>query len=185
MSALLVFVIFGATKASAAITINMRQTGGDVVFDFSGDLDLASNSPSPEFNENLFLIIWPGLGAINFAGPGIRMNKYEAVLSGPSSFGLGGVANPDFSTFGGLTIDPEVGDLYLPQGYLSGDSLSGSMTFQSDTFDTLGIDDESAPYVWTIAGSGDTITLRVVPEPSSALLLAGLGAAFSMRRRRR
>ncbi len=79
----------------------------------------------------------------------------------------------------------------LADGYVDETFISGSFTFTGTDLATLGIDD-STDYVWTVIGSGDTITLTFlvppVPEPSTltftALGLVGMGWLGRPRRKR-
>ena len=61
----------------------------------------------------------------------------------------------------------------LTQSYVSGSSLSGSLTFENTSLADMGITPGIGIMTATF-GSGDTLTVNAVPEPSS-LALAGLG----------
>ena len=70
--------------------------------------------------------------------------------------------------------------MWLPYGY-SGGPLSGTMTFWGETFSSLGMD--PGTYTWTLPN--DSVTLTIIPEPTTFTLL-GLGSlALVMGRRRR
>jgi hypothetical protein len=80
-------------------------------------------------------------------------------------------------------------DLKVPAGYVSGSPLSGTSTWSSSTFDSLGM--TKGTYVWSwgagALGAGDTLTLIVdadaVPEPTAAALaLTALCLTISRRR---
>lgn len=77
--------------------------------------------------------------------------------------------------------------LYLPSDYVSGSALDRALTFSSQSFQSLGI--AAGDYVYTLAGSRDTVTLRFqnasnVPEPGTMILaVLALGAAVSVRRK--
>ena len=173
--------------ARAAITINMQETGGDVVFFYSGSLDITGLAPAFT-NTSTDSFIEPGIRAwVVFGGPARPpLDQYSNALTGPREYGTGGNIDPDADSTGdvfGFSGDFNV--LRLPANYISGTRLSGMMTFGSTDFNTLGIDTASAPYVWSIVGTGDTITLQVIPEPTSALFLGCTGAMACLRRRRR
>ena len=57
---------------------------------------------------------------------------------------------------------------------MSGDPLSGSATYSGQSFASLGMDMGSYMWSWGSNGTADSLTLNVVPEPSTVLLL-GLG----------
>jgi hypothetical protein len=83
-----------------------------------------------------------------------------------------------------------VGGIVVPSGYVSG-SLSGTATYNNQTFANLGL--ASGTYVWTwgTGADADSLTLQIgpaaaVPEPPSLPLLAmglvGLGLVLRTRR---
>ena len=57
------------------------------------------------------------------------------------------------------------------------------MTWANTSLDSLGID-TSQVHTWTLRGTGDTITMSVVPESSSTALLLGIIALGLMAFRR-
>ena len=62
----------------------------------------------------------------------------------------------------------------LPDDWTSGSNVSGQMIWANTSLESLGID-TSQVHTWTLRGTGDTITMSVVPESSSyALLMGGL-----------
>ncbi|MEM6260744.1 MAG: PEP-CTERM sorting domain-containing protein [Planctomycetota bacterium] len=64
--------------------------------------------------------------------------------------------------------------------------MSGSTTFENNTIAGLGVDIGSDSYVWELGNTaGDTITLIVVPEPSSLALGFICFSGLIVRRRRR
>jgi hypothetical protein len=110
------------------------------------------------------------------------VDYYTGAITGPESLGNG---IDDFSSGAGDTfgfyINPSSGlrGVYVPQGYISGSYLSGIAVFQGFKTDQIHLN--PGTYVWTLPN--DTITLTVIPEPSTALLL--LPAAGLLFRRRR
>jgi len=77
----------------------------------------------------------------------------------------------------------------VPQGYVSGDALSDSMTFTGSTFADLGVTPGTYVWTWGTGHDADSFTLQIgptsVPEPASlALLSAGLVGLGLIRRKR-
>ena len=172
---------FFVSQAHGAITINMQESDGDVVFSYSGSLDIAGlTSGASGTGGNS---IHPQVSGMVFGG---YLEIYFGVLLGPTEFGPGSLTNANvgnagdaFASIGGFN------ELGLPFGYVSGTEIGGTMTFQSTDFSTLGIDTNTGPYVWTLTNAAaDTITLQVVPEPTSALFFCSTGALACLRRRR-
>ena len=71
--------------------------------------------------------------------------------------------------------------VFVPAGYSSGDPLGVSTaTWTGETLDSLGL--AIGSYTWTWAG--DSMTVNIVPEPTTALLLTTGLAGLAVRRRR-
>ena len=76
--------------------------------------------------------------------------------------------------------------LLVPQGYVSGNPLSGSATFDNATFASLGI--TPGTYTWTWGTGVDSFTLQIGPAGVSdagstlGLLLVALGGLFGLSR---
>jgi len=71
-------------------------------------------------------------------------------------------------------------------GYLSGSPILGTATFEDHTFESLGLNLGTYTWSWTATGGGDSITLDIIPEPSTLILLltAALGLLLHTRRKR-
>jgi hypothetical protein len=164
-----------AGRAEAGVIIDIFQSGSNVVATGSGSLDLTgmthvtTRMVQPSF-------IFPSAAAILVGSSGGDIDVYTP-LSGPASFGSGGLTSPASSGSGDLFgINRSTGQLAVPRGYVFGTSLSGSETFDNTTLSGLGL--TAGTYLFRLPG--DTLTVRIgsvaVPEPST-LALAGLGAA--------
>ena len=80
----------------------------------------------------------------------------------------------------------EVGNqLYVPQGYVSGDPLSDTSTYINQTFASLGVTPGTYEWIWG-TGSDKNFTLDIeapvppVPEPPSLALLAAAVAGLAL-----
>lgn len=180
--------------ARAVLTYSIYETGGNVVVEASGSLNLPATSVGTSFCNN---------GAALFTSGG------EAIITGPSE------NNPNFvfySTSGGPSSlipsqpgaqvhnAPSTGtqtclgvsnDNFGIIGYTSGDPISSTATFAGTTLASFGFTTTGLIGTWSL-DSGDTITVSVTapPSPSTSgvpapLPLLGTGAAFSFSRRLR
>jgi hypothetical protein len=71
-------------------------------------------------------------------------------------------------------------DVYGPTGYVSGNALSGTSTWDSTTIDGLGLTPGSYTVTWGTGSNADSITVNVGPAPApepGTLCLLGAGAA--------
>jgi hypothetical protein len=167
-----------AVSARAGFIMTLTEQGSNVVAIGSGTLDVTDLS--------LLTCIQitgmnPLVGAIRAGlagGPAAAhpCDFSDGGLSGPTSFGSGG--GPDFIEASGgsgdtVGVSGAIHDLTVPRGYVAGNALSDTSTYDNQTFSSLGV--TPGTYVWTW-GSGahmDSFTLVIgVPEPSGVLLLA-------------
>jgi hypothetical protein len=183
MTAALVLLAAGVARADSIYTVTLTQIGPNVVATGSGAIDLTgltsfgSAFASPE--------LYPDHGIIG-TGPSGTIDLYTG-SSGPFSFGPGSAAFPS-STSGDSVFLEDFGlDIDVPQGYVSGTSLSSSATFDSATLASLGV--TPGTYTWTWDSGANSFVLEipeftVTPEPGSFLLIGiGLLAGLWLARR--
>jgi len=172
---------FWSAAASAAVTIDINESGPDVVATASGTLDIAglSNVGTPTIDP----FIWSTRAAIGFAtSQGVQYSG----LTGPGSFGTGAALTASSYNGNFLFLGNALSIVVQPQ-FSSGGPLTGQASWLGQTFASLGL--TPGQYVWTLPN--DAITVNVgsasaVPEPSTwTMLLLGFGAlGFAMRRRK-
>ncbi len=174
------------TPSYSAVTITAVETGSDVVFTYSGSIDLTNlGSPSP-FN-NLNSAIVPSAGQFQSIGStnSPNGNYYTATFTGDAAFGSGFGVSADSSTGDKFGFLKGSNLIALDASYNSNDALNGTITYTGKTFSSLGV--TAGTYVYTMTeDNSNTITMNIgsVPEPSRALL-AGLGLCGLLLRRRR
>jgi hypothetical protein len=172
--------------AHAQFVVTLRQEGSDVVATGSGSIDTTGL-------RLLELRIFeggmtPSLPAIQIGPLGLA-SVYEGVITGPLSFGIGTGATADSNTGDRVGI---IFNLFpqpvivAPPGYVSGNPLSDTMTFDDATFESLGVTPGVYTWTWTPppglpAAPDGSFTLDAVPEPSTWIMMlagfAGLGLA--------
>ena len=158
-------------QPAQAFTITLEQMGSNVVWTGSGAINLTGLN-------FIGAGITNGSGVIPFNGlifmvPG-NADVYTG-FTGPTSFGVGG--NTIASSFSGDVFANVFGILFLPVGYVSGNAISDSMTFNNATFASLGV--TPGTYVWSWGdGANQMFTLRIGAVPDGGSTISLLGCAL-------
>ena len=108
------------------------------------------------------------------------LDVYHGFLTGPTNFGTGGfVPGNDFSG-DSVGIFASLGQINVPEGYVSGNPLSASMTFDNATIHSLGLRPGTYTWTWgTGTGIGNQFfTVQIVgpttvPDTGSTVSLLG------------
>ncbi|HEY1890977.1 MAG TPA: PEP-CTERM sorting domain-containing protein [Steroidobacteraceae bacterium] len=211
----LMLAALSASHARAGgFTVILTEQGSNVVANGSGAIDLTGLSlfaADLSTSCSFFGALAPSHGTVLVGGGNCPSNGtpafidwYVAPPSGPVGFGTGRgfeYATPFSGTgdvfgfyyhpcFPSCNYIPE--RIIVPQGYVSGDPLSDSSTWDNANYATLGV--KPGTYVWTWGdGANQSFTLDVegtvpseVPEPGYlALFAAGLLGIALVRPRRR
>jgi hypothetical protein len=172
-----------ASPAQAAYTVTLEQVGANVVATGSGTLNIAGLGSIGPGIDPAGLV--PFTGVIITGPPAVGEDFYTGVTGGPTSFGSGPVTLASSGSGDKVDIGGQLRELTVPLGYVSGNPLADTSTYDNTSFSSLGV--TPGTYTWTLP-SGDTFRLQigVVPEPASLTLLAvglaGLGIALRTRR---
>ncbi len=181
--------------ASAAIVMTANEIGSDVVFSYTGTLDITGMTSASEMTILSSRVRASGpIVHFKAAGPsGANSDSYLSPFSSrPSNLGTTSTSVITATTSSATAVFGTTSDtLYLDNRLTASDWLttqSGSMTFQGKTLAGLGI--VPGTYTWVLKNSAaDTITLnasQAVPEPSSLMLVGagGVVCVFVSSRRR-
>ena len=172
--AIVIACVISVRPAQAGYIVTLEQVGSNVVATGSGPIDLTGLK---------FLFAGGGVANINPKGATLGtgpfdfpVNFYEssAPFSGPTNFGSGDFtfANSGSGDFLGIQSSPDgFGSLLVPTGYVSGNALTDSMTFNNATFASLGV--TTGTYVWSWGdGANQRFTLRVPDGGTTVSLLS-------------
>jgi hypothetical protein len=192
-------VLFTSTGTSrAGFIATFKQNGANVVATGSGTIDLTGlflfghTNELPGVHAELgyaWLGDWPSGGA----NPGQSVYVGSGAISGPKSFGVGGLFDASAATgdlIGVLGTTVVGAALVLPSGYVSDARLSNSTTWNNTTISDMGLTPGTYAWTWGSGPTADSFVVKIdaVPEPSSSILLVlstgAIGIGASIRRRR-
>jgi hypothetical protein len=176
-----------ATAAQAQATIDIEQDGLNVVATLSGSIDTTGLTYLGLSTETGYGLTGAA-GQVFFDGYGQAGDAYSGV-TGPESFGTG--AYMPFFVAAGSEFIWDSANLILPEGYLSGTSLTATGFYDNTTIAALGLTPGTYVYSWNPGPSDGSFIVQIgdaMPEPASLPLIAtGLAAlaALSCGRRAR
>jgi hypothetical protein len=183
---------------NAVVTVNITEEGSDVVVAWSGswNMDTALDK-SNDFSNQTQNDLVNAVGNTAIRAISGDVDDYDVTITSEpsSSLKIGSAFNREFGTVSGdgmlwQMTPAATSQIWVPDGYVSGTSFSGTLTIPSQTFASLDLNTGSFVWTWDWAESGnsDSLTLNVgaVPEPSTYaafLGLAGLALATIHRKR--
>jgi hypothetical protein len=182
-----------AVPGHAGVVINVQQSGNDVVATASGTLNMAALTLFSSCNcgGEVAGTAW-GSGdssALSVGVPGATQSPWTGDITGPFPFSTGPVFVGTSGSGDPVGISHLVGSLtptvlYTSAGYTSGSPLEGTTTWGNSTISSLDLIPGSYQCTWGTGPTADSLTINIVPEPST-FGLAGLGVAALMIFRRR
>jgi len=173
-----ILTISAGNKAEASFILNIEQSGSDVVATGSGSINTGGLSfvvntgggPSISSGDS-------GKGYVALGpSPDFSMDLYSATITGPT-LGSGSYVSASSGSGDPFNLDLSGGYIGVPTGYMSGNALSDSATWDSTTLSGLGLTLGTYTYTWGSGANTDFLTLNVgppAPEPGSIFLL-GIG----------
>ena len=124
--------------ANADITVLGQQIGSDVVFSYSGSVNLTGLTKDTLFGSANNVINPSTAVFAASSSPVGPMDKYLFTAITTIPFGLGGLKHATLRSGDDIGIASGGGVLVVPVGYVSGAPLTGSITFAGATMATLG-----------------------------------------------
>lgn len=142
-----------------------EEAGGNVVFFWQGSIDLTGVSPGGTFSSATNI---KPLSGEFFATTGTFDYYQNFVPNGNlRSFGTGAFATAPTSISGDTFVMDAANLMGLPNGYVSGNSISGTMTFAGETFTSLEVSPDS-PFTFLTTGGRNTIHMFSRPPAAPA-----------------
>jgi hypothetical protein len=171
-------------RAEAILTYNIFETGGNVVVQTNGSLNLPSDSASLLRCSPSAVGLIVSAQALICTGPNTSNPGHQ--ISGPPTFDGTNARNLASSVSGITTgLGGTVGAFLIGPGYTNNAPIVSSATFNNTTLAGLGFTISSGLIgTWTLAGTGDTINVVLGPPAAvpGPLPLFGAAAAFGWSR---
>jgi hypothetical protein len=153
----------------ADVTIDIEQSGTNVVAKETGSIDLSTLSFHLSGSNGGPTII-PSVAGILMGNPTSGTEFTYNINSGPTSWGSGPQTNASSTTGTYFGMTREFSFLVVSSNYVSGSPISGTATWTGQTLSGLGLTDGT--YVYEAGSVPQTITIEVgqaasAPEPAT------------------
>jgi hypothetical protein len=147
--------------ATGDFTVTVSQVGPDVVWNGSGKFNLAALTSAGTNNIGGGFQANQAIWAI---GPNVAVDTYSGTITYPTSFGAGGtpVTSNTGSTFG-ILPGGSGRLLYVPSGYTSNTTISGSSTYANNTIAGMGLSAGTYTWSWGSGGNASTLVMTITP----------------------
>lgn len=151
--------------SQAAYAIYIYQDGPDVIASGSGTVNTTALTNSGGHASSVSQVL-PDIG-IAWIGSG-PWTSYS-VIAGPVGFGTGqGNKIASSSTGGAVGVAMVPQTVIVPQGYVSGSSLSSGARWDGQTIANLGMTPGTYKWTWGVGPTADSFTLVIGSPPPSA-----------------
>ena len=176
-----VTLLTSVVHSHAAVIINVQEVGNDVVATASGSIDLAALTFNVTLNPSNSAELSSFGGSLNLTS--LRTGGVDR-YTGASPIPFGPLIFTASTSSIGDAFGLSSAFIFVPSGYVSGEEISGSITFNNESIASLSVPPDTYVSNWGSGASADSLTINVIPEPSSALLSLLALAGLPLRRRR-
>jgi hypothetical protein len=177
--ALLTTIVLTPCAANATpYVVKLVQQGTNVVATGSGAIELTGLT----FEYGAVTggaTLWPSYGFVMTGSQSnVALDTYTG-FAGPTSFGSGTILGANVNTGDTVGIIGNssyygITNLWVPSGYVSGDALLGTSTYDNASFASLGVTPGTYTWTWGTGADQSFTLVAAVPEPA-ALGMFGLG----------
>jgi len=182
-------ISLSAGEAKAVLTYNIFESGGNVIVQSSGSLQLSGASLSNASACNVIDLEPANARFCTGFQPSDPNDFLRYAITGPGSFAYNSSSSIYYadSESGILTLlYGGLGSFSIALGYVNGTPIISSATYNSKTLADLGFSQSSGLVgSWTLTGSGDKINVVLGQSVPGPLPVFGTAAAFGWSRRLR
>jgi hypothetical protein len=175
-------------QAKAVLNYNIFESGGNVVVQTSGSLDLSGATPQADAGCGVNGLIKSAFGAICSGVDTGFSGSSSYLITGPTSFIGTADILPASSVSGTSTVlFGLISKFRIDSSYMPNSPIVSSATFNSLALSSLGFTTTGLIGTWTIDGTSESINVYIGPPAAAPgpLPLLGAGAAFGWSRRLR
>lgn len=183
-------IVFGsfASVVNATIHLQFSEAATSVVVTYTGSIDLAATLGKEADRSSVIEDAWGSPNVNHFRNTkGGNLDDYNVNFTATPQFMDGyftAVGSGDDFLIEADEAVVSRNQIWVSDNYVSGAPISGTLTFEGESFTSMGIIEGTHVWTWENGGVSDSAIFTTVPEPSSALLL-GLGAVGLLATRRR
>ena len=170
----------GIGTLNAILSVDIMESGGDVIFTLSGqadtaDLSFSTSNPNITGQARGSQTTRLGMSSTDFTTNRRIFNQFN---SSPSS-GFGSNTHTAGGSHTGDVFALNITTFYLPNNYVSDTNLNATLTFTATSISAMGI--TTGPHTWTWGSSNpDSLVITVVPEAGEWATYAGTLALFGV-----
>jgi hypothetical protein len=149
----------GGTGGTGDFNVSITQVGPNVVWSGSGKFNLTALTSAGTNT------IGGGYGAnqaVWAVGPNVLLDTYSGTITYPTSFGSGGtpVTSNTGSTFG-ILPGGSGRLLYVPLGYTSNSTISGTSTYANQTIAGMGLSGGTYTWAWGSGANASSLVMTI------------------------
>jgi hypothetical protein len=178
-------------QPAQGFTMTLQQVGSNVVANGSGAFNLSGLTGAGNLDGGSSGVR-ASIAFIGIHPVGGLLPSYVG-FTGPTSFGSSGhLFVADASNGNSVAISGLMGILVVPVGYVSGNPLTNTMTFNNATLDSLGVTPGTYVWTWGTGLANQNFTLQIgslgvpgVPDGGSTVSLLGFALLGLVALRRR
>jgi hypothetical protein len=150
----------GSTGATGDFNVTITEVGSNVVWSGSGKFNLTALTPTGTDTMVGGFSASSGIWAI---GPSTTVDTYSGVTTFPASIGSGGrgVTSNLGSTFGILSGTGSGRSLYVPSGYVSNTTISGTSTYNNTTISGMGLSVGTYTWAWGSGANASSLVMVI------------------------